>query len=48
MAVTSKHYLPNGKLYIGPTHKMADGKLHTGARHTNSSKPLTHTPPKTK
>lgn len=47
MAKNSKHYLPNGKLYTGATHKM-DGKIHSGATHTASSKVLTHTLPKKK
>lgn len=47
MAKSSKHYLPNGKQYIGATHKM-DGKVHTGAKHSDSSKVLTHSKPKKK
>lgn len=47
MAPDKKHYLPNGKEYKGPTHKMG-GKLMTGAVHTASSQSLTHTPPKDK
>ena len=31
----------------GAVHKM-DGKVHSGAKHTASSKPLTHTKPKLK
>ena len=39
------HYLPNGKLYTGATHKV--GKvLMTGEKHTKGSKVLTHTKPK--
>jgi len=41
------HYLPNGKVYKGETHK-SDGVLMTGAKHTTSSKVLSHTPPKPK
>lgn len=48
MAVKSKHYLSNGKLFTGKTHKMPNGSIHTGATHTASSRPLTHTKPKTK
>lgn len=44
MAKGQKHYLPNGKEYNGPTHKMKDGTLHTGAKHTASSKVLSHSP----
>ena len=47
MAKTSKHYLPSGKLYTGPTHK-AGSVLMTGAKHTAQSKRLSHTAPKTK
>lgn len=45
MAKTSKHYLPSGKLYTGPTHKM-NGQVHSGASHTASSKVLSHSAPK--
>jgi hypothetical protein len=41
------HYLPNGKVHTGSTHKEA-GVLMTGAKHTAASKNLTHTPPKKK
>lgn len=47
MSKTAKHYLPNGKVYAGATHKMG-GKIHSGAKHTASSKVLTHTKPKKK
>ena len=36
------HYLKNGKAYTGKTHKHPSGKLMTGAKHTASSKPLSH------
>lgn len=42
MSKTKPHYLPNGKLYKGETHKVGT-KLMTGAKHTPTSKPLTHT-----
>lgn len=42
-----KHYLPNGKEYTGPTHKMGS-QLHTGAKHSEKSQKLSHTPPKKK
>jgi len=45
MSKEAKHYLPNGKPYKGPTHKEG-GVLMTGAKHTASSKNLTHFPPK--
>jgi hypothetical protein len=38
------HYLPSGKVYTGATHKTGN-VLMTGAKHTPSSKTLTHTPP---
>jgi hypothetical protein len=47
MAKGVKHYLPNGKVHKGPTHKM-NGQLHTGAKHSASSKVLKHTKPKKK
>lgn len=47
MAKNKPHYLPNGKLYKGLTHK-TNGKLMTGAKHTAASKKLTHTKPKKK
>ena len=40
MAKGKPHYLPNGELYTGPTHK-TNGKLMTEA-----SKMLSHTKPK--
>tara|TARA_R100001440_G_scaffold72338_2_gene96042 strand:+ start:1149 stop:1307 length:159 start_codon:yes stop_codon:yes gene_type:complete len=46
MAKGKPHYLPSGKEYTGPTHKMKDGTLHTGAKHTKSSKVLSHKKPK--
>jgi hypothetical protein len=45
MSKTAKHYLPSGKEYNGPTHKMG-GQLHSGAKHTAKSQKLSHTPPK--
>jgi len=45
VAKGQKHYLPDGKLYMGPTHK-AGGKLMTGAKHTPASKVLSHSKPK--
>lgn len=43
MAVNTKHYLPNGKLWTGKTHKDAKGRVMSGATHTATSKYLTHT-----
>ena len=37
-----RHYLPDGKLYTGPTHKKPDGSLHTRAKHSADSQPLSH------
>ena len=42
MGANSKHYLPNGKEYKGPTHKDAKGKVMTGNKHTKNSKYLSH------
>lgn len=39
------HYLPDGKLYKGDTHK-SGSTLMSGAKHSASSKVLTHTPTK--
>jgi len=47
MSKTKPHYLPDGKLYKGETHKTGS-KLMTGAKHTPASKMLTQTPPKKK
>lgn len=47
MSKSAKHYLPNGKLYTGPTHKMGKD-LHTGKEHTSASKKLSHKAPKAK
>mgnify|MGYP006893620263 CR=1 FL=1 len=47
MGATSKHYTKSGKQYTGAVHKM-NGQVHTGAKHTASSKPLTHSKPKPK
>lgn len=45
MSKNKTHYLPDGKVFKGETHK--DGStLMTGAKHSASSKVLTHTPPK--
>jgi len=37
-----KHYTEEGE-YKGKTHKM-DGKVHTGAKHSDSSKVVSHKP----
>lgn len=47
MSKTAKHYLPNGKEYKGPTHKMGS-QLHTGAKHSEKSQKLSHSAPKKK
>ena len=47
MSKDKTHYLPDGKPYKGETHKVGT-KLMTGAKHTPTSKPLTHTPKKKK
>lgn len=45
MSKNATHYLPNGKVYTGARHKSGN-TLMTGAKHTASSKVLTHTAPK--
>ena len=45
MSKTKTHYLPDGKVFKGETHK-AGAKLMTSAKHTATSKVLTHTIPK--
>lgn len=47
MSKSQTHYLPDGKVYKGETHK-AGSVLMTGAKHIATSKVLTHTPPKKK
>tara|TARA_R110000737_G_scaffold305755_1_gene313365 strand:+ start:317 stop:538 length:222 start_codon:yes stop_codon:yes gene_type:complete len=37
-----KHYTENGE-YKGETHKM-NGEVHTGAKHSDSSKVVSHKP----
>ena len=38
-----KHYTEEGE-YNGPTHKMPGNKVHTGKKHSESSKPVSHKP----
>lgn len=45
MSKMQTHYLPNGKVYTGATHK-SGGVLMTGAKHTATSQVLSHTAPK--
>ena len=47
MSKSATHYLPDGKPYKGETHKVGT-KLMTGAKHTPTSKFLSHTPKKKK
>lgn len=47
MTKKTVHYLPDGKVYTGPTHKVGSTVM-TGAKHTPASKTLKHTPPKPK
>jgi len=47
MSKNQTHYLPDGKVYKGETHK-SGSTLMTGAKHSASSKVLSHTPPKPK
>jgi len=45
MSKSKPHYLASGSLYKGETHKVG-ATLMTGAKHSASSKVLTHTPKK--
>lgn len=47
MAKNKPHFLPSGKAYAGPTHK-TNGKLMSGAKHTKTSKNLSHSKKGTK
>ena len=47
MSKEKTHYLPDGKVYKGSTHKAGD-KLMSGDKHTPTSKFLIHTPKKKK
>jgi hypothetical protein len=47
MSKNKTHYLPDGKVYKGDTHKTVP-VLMTGVKHSSSSKVLSHTPPKKK
>lgn len=47
MSKNQTHYLPDGKVYKGDTHKSGT-VLMTGAKHSPTSKVLSHTPPKKK
>jgi len=38
-----KHYTEDGE-YNGPTHKMPGDKVHTGSKHSEDSKPVSHKP----
>ena len=38
-----KHYTEDGE-YDGPTHKMPGNKVHTGKKHSDDSKPVSHRP----
>ena len=42
-----KHYTEDGE-YNGPTHKMPGDKVHTGKKHSDNSKPVSHKPFKMK
>ena len=45
MSKTKTHYLPNGKVFKGETHKTGT-KLMTGLKHSATSRLLSHTLPK--
>ena len=38
-----KHYTEDGE-YKGETHKMPGNKVHTGKKHSDDSKPVSHKP----
>jgi len=38
-----KHYTEDGE-YKGETHKMPGDKVHTGKKHSEDSKPVSHKP----
>jgi len=38
-----KHYTEDGE-YKGETHKMPGNKVHTGKKHSEDSKPVSHKP----
>ena len=42
MAMSSKHYLRDGKEHKGGSHKMPNGQLHSGKTHGKTSKRLFH------
>ena len=42
MAKGIKHYFKDGKEHKGATHKDPKGKLMSGAKHTSTSKYLSH------
>jgi len=42
MASGVKHYLKDGTVWKGSSHKMPNGKLHTHKNHTKTSQPLYH------
>lgn len=42
MGANMKHYTKDGE-YEGETHKM-NGKIHTGAKHSETSKVVSHKP----
>jgi hypothetical protein len=44
MSKNATHYLPDGKVYKNEMHKVG-AVLMTGAKHTPTSKVLSHTPP---
>ena len=45
MSKNQTHYLPDGKVYKGTTHKVGS-VLMTGAKNSPASKTLSHTQPK--
>ena len=47
MNKADRHYFKSGKEFKGAVHRM-NGQIHTGAKHTASSKVVTHTKPNKK
>ena len=46
MAKNQTHYLPNGKVHTGATHKDKKGKLMSGKTHTKNRQYLKQTKPR--
>jgi len=42
MAIGVKHYLRNGTVFKGNSHRMPNGQIHSGKTHGKTSKRLYH------